>query len=413
VESTPVSNTRQAFAVAGLVALAWAAAPVAGAQPPIRIGASLALTGSYVVFGQNQHRGYKLCEKHVNEKGGVLGRKIEFVLYDDQSEPATGVRLYERLITQDKVDVVIGPYSSPITEAVADVNEKFKMPMVAPGAAATSIFKRGRKFVFMVLPPGEVDLEGLIDIAARKGLKTVAVIHQDVIAARATAQGAIELGKKKGLEVVLVEAYPQGTTDFSALLAKVRAANPDVLAAATYFEDTVAITRQMKDLSVNPKMYGLTTGVDSLRFYELLGRTAEFVYGVTPWVPELVELRAGGLIPIARQYPGAREFVESYKKEFPGADLSYHSAAGYGGCQILIEAIRRAGSLDSGKLREAILKTDRNTVFGGFRVGRDGLQIAHKMVMFQWQDGKKVIVWPEELAPGKPRFPTPPWSQRQ
>jgi branched-chain amino acid transport system substrate-binding protein len=412
VESTPVSNTRKAFAVAGLVALAWAAAPVAGAQPPIRIGASLALTGSYVVFGQNQHRGYKLCERHVNEKGGVLGRKIEFVLYDDQSEPATGVRLYERLITQDKVDVVIGPYSSPITEAVADVNEKFKMPMVAPGAAATSIFKRGRKFVFMVLPPGEVDLEGLIDIAARKGLKTVAVIHQDVIAARATAQGAIELGKKKGLEVVLVEAYPQGTTDFSALLAKVRAANPDVLAAATYFEDTVAITRQMKDLSVNPKMYGLTTGVDSLRFYELLGRTAEFVYGVTPWVPELVELRAGGLIPIARQYPGAREFVESYKKEFPGADLSYHSAAGYGGCQILVEAIRRAGSLDSGKLREAILKIDRNTVFGGFRVDRDGLQIAHKMVMFQWQDGKKVIVWPEELAPGKPRFPTPPWSQR-
>ncbi len=118
------------------------------------------------------------------------------------------------------------------------------------------------------------------------------------------------------------------------------------------------------------------------------------------------------MIPIARQYPGAREFVESYKKEFPGADLSLHSAAGYGGCQILVEAIRRAGSLDSGKLREAILKMDHNTVFGGFRVDRDGVQIAHKALLFQWQDGKKVIVWPEELAPGKPRFPTQPWSQR-
>jgi branched-chain amino acid transport system substrate-binding protein len=139
---------------------------------------------------------------------------------------------------------------------------------------------------------------------------------------------------------------------------------------------------------------------------------AEFVYGTTPWLPELVELRAGGLIPIARQYPGAREFVESYNKAFPGADLSYHSAAGYGGCQILVEAIRRAGSLDSEKLRDAILKMDHNTVFGGFRVDRDGLQIAHKMLLFQWQDGKKVIVWPEELAPGKARFPTPPWSQR-
>ena len=392
------------------IALWWSSGSSVEAQPPIRIGASLALTGTYAVFGQNQHRGYQLCFKHVNEKGGVLGRKLELVRYDDQSQPATGVRLYEKLITQDKVDVIIGPYSSPITEAVADVSEKYKMPMVASGAAATSIFKKGRKFVFMVFPPGEVYLEGLIDIAARKGLKTVAVIYQDVIASRAMG---IDLAKKKGLEVVLVETYPQGTTDFSALLAKVRAANPDVLAVGSYFEDTVAITRQMKDLSVNPKMYGLTTGVDSLRFYELLGQTAEFVYGVTPWLPELVELRAGGLIPIARQYPGAREFVESHRKEFPGADLSYHSAAGYAGCEILVEAIRRAGSLDSERLRKTILKIDRNTVFGGFRVDRDGAQIAHKMVMFQWQDGKKVIVWPEEIAPGKPRFPTPPWSQRR
>jgi branched-chain amino acid transport system substrate-binding protein len=192
----------------------------------------------------------------------------------------------------------------------------------------------------------------------------------------------------------------------------VRAANPDVLGGATRFEDAVAITRQLKALNVNPRIVGLTVGVDTLKFYETLGRDAEFVYGVSPWVPELVELRAGGLIPIARQYPGAREFVESYKKAYPGADSSYHVAAGYGGCEILVEAIRRAGSLDSAKLREAILKTDRNTVFGGFRVDRDGIQVAHKMLLFQWQDGKKVIVWPEELAPGKPRFPTPPWSQR-
>ena len=123
-------------------------------------------------------------------------------------------------------------------------------------------------------------------------------------------------------------------------------------------------------------------------------------------------LRAGGLIPISRQYPGAREFVDSYRKEFPGADLSYHSAAGYAGVPDPVEAIKRAGSLDGEKIREAILKMDLNTVFGGFKVDADGVQIAHKMVTFQWQDGKKVIVWPDELAPGKPRFPTPPWSQR-
>src|SRR5262245_40971760 len=385
---------------------------VVNAQPPIRIGATLAQTGVYAALGQNQLRGYQLCVKHVNERGGLLGRKLKLVVYNDGSDPATAVRLYEKLITQDKVDLVLGPYSSPITEPVADVNEKYRMPMVAPSANATSVYRKGRKFVFMVGAPVEVYLEGLIDLAAQKGLKTVALINLDDIFGRANAQGAVELAKKKALQVVFADAYPEGTADFSAILTKVRAANPDVLGAATRFEDAVTITRHLKALNVNPRMIGLTVGVDLPKFYEVLGRDAEFVYGATQWLPELVELRAGGLIPVARQYPGAREFVESYKRDFPSADLSFHSAQGYGGCQILVEAIRRAGSLDSEKLRDAILKMDHNTVFGGFRVDRDGAQIAHKVLMFQWQDGKKVIVWPEELAPGKPRFPTPPWSQR-
>jgi branched-chain amino acid transport system substrate-binding protein len=407
-----VSKAGKVFAVAVLAVLASAVAPVTEAQSPIRIGASLAQTGVYAALGQNLLRGYQLCVRHVNDKGGVLGRKLELVLYDDGSDPATAIRLYEKLITQDKVDLVLGPFSSPIVEAVADVIEKHRMPMVAPSAATTSIFKKGRKFIFMVQPRAEVFLEGLIDLAAKKGLKTVALINIDDLFGRATTQGTIDLAKNKGLQVVFVDAYPEGNTDFSTVLAKVRAANPDVLGGATRFDDAVAITRQMKALNVNPRMVGLTVGVDLPKFYEVVGRDAEFVYGATPWLPELVELRAGGLIPIARQYPGAREFVESHRKEFPGADLSFFSAAGYGGCQILVEAIRRAGSLDSEKLREAILKMDHNTVFGGFRVDRDGVQIAHKRVMFQWQDGKKVIIWPEELAPGKPRFPTPPWSQR-
>ena len=385
----------------------------AEAQPPIRIGASLSQTGVYAALGQNQLRGYQLCVRHVNDKGGVLGRKLELVVYDDGSDPATAVRLYQKLITQDKVDLVLGPFSSPVTDAVADVTEKHKLPMVAPAAPTTSIYRKGRRFIFSMLSPAEFRLEGLIDLAAKKGLKTVALIHADTIFGRAAAQGASELAKKKGFQVVSVDAFPLETTDFSAILTKVRAANPDVLGGATIFEDAVAITRQLKALNMNPRMVGLTVGVDLPKFYEALGRDAEFVYGAATWLPELVEVRAGGLIPIARQYPGAREFVESYKKEFHGAELSYQSAQGYGGCQVLMEAIRRASSLESEKLREAILKLDFNTVFGAFKVDSRGLQIAHRSVLFQWQDGKKVIVWPEELAPGNPRFPTPPWSQRQ
>ena len=406
-----MSKARKVSAAAALVAQAWAVAPVAEAQPPIRIGATLPQTGVYAAPGQNLRHGYQLCVKHMNDKGGVLGRKLELVQYDDGSDPATAVRLYEKLITQDKVDLVLGPFGSPITDAVANVTEKHKMPMMTH-AATPSIFKKGRKFVFTVLPPSEVNLEGLIDLAAKKGLKTLAIINEDNILAKAVAHGTMELAKKKGLQVVFTEAYPQGTTDFSAILPRLGALNPDVLAAATFFEDVVAITRQMKDLGVNPRMYGATVGVALPKFYETLGRTAEFVYGSTPWEPELVTLRAGGLIPIARQYPGAREFVEAYRREFPGADLSVQSAGGYAACQILVEATKRAGSLDGAKVRDRILRLDLNTVYGAFKVDQDGVQIAHKWLLFQWQDGQKVLVWPEELAPGKARFPTPPWNQR-
>ena len=401
--------------VAALVALSLGVGTLAigDAQPPLRIGASLAQTGPYAAPAQNQHRGYELCVKHANEKGGVLGRRIDLIAEDDQSKAPTAVAIYERLITKDKVDAILGPYYAPIIDAVADVSEKHKMPMVGPGGATTSIHKKGRRFVFMVFSPGEVYLEGLIDMAAKRGLKTAALIYEDTLFPRGLAQGTLELAKKRGLSVGLVESYPSRTTDFSAILGRVRTANPDVLAAGTYFEDAVTITRQLRELNVSPKMFAVTVGGDFPQFYQRLGRDAEFVYGSSQWEAELVTLRAGGLIPIARQYPGAREFVESHRKEFPGVQLSYHSAAGYGGCQVLLEAIRRAGSVDGEKVRDALLKMDFHTVFGAFKVDADGLQIAHKMVMFQWQDGKKVIVWPDELAPGKPRFPTPPWSERR
>ena len=406
------ANPGKACAVVALAALAWAAVPAAEAQAPIRIGASLSQTGVHAVPGQNQLRGYQLCVKHLNDKGGLLGRKVELVAHDDGSDPATAARLSEKLITQDRVDLVLGPFISDVVDAVASVTEKHKMPMVVPGGAA-SIYRKGRKFVFGMSSPVEHFLEGFIDLAAKKGLKTVALIYPDIVFGRALTQGTNELAKKKGLQVVFAQAWPLGTTDFSALLTKVRAANPDVVGIGARFEDHVAITRQMKALNVNPRMVGLAgDGMDRPKFYEVLGRDAEFAYGTAPWLSELVEVRAGGLIPIARQYPGAREFVESYRKEYPAADLEYVSAVSYGGCQILIEAVRRAGSLEGGKLREAILRMNGNTVYGVFRVDADGLQIGHKFVLFQWQDGKRAIVWPEELAPATPRFPTPPWSQR-
>jgi branched-chain amino acid transport system substrate-binding protein len=372
------------------------------AQGPIRIGASLSMTGTYAKLGNYQHEGYKLCAKQANEKGGLLGRKIEMVVYDDQSTPATAVRLYEKLITEDKVEAIMGPYSSPVSEAAANVTEKYKKVMVMPLAATTSIFKRPpdkkRYYIFMVLTPAEVYLEGLIDIAVKRGLKTIAVINEDTLFTKTAAAGAVDLAKKRGLQVVFQEAYPKGNQEFTGLLTKIRAVNPDVLAASTYFDDAVAITRQMKELNVNPKMYALTVGGDLPEFQDLLKQNADYIYGVTQWEPGL-------------SYPGNREFVEAYKKEF-GREPAYFSTAGYAGCVIYLEAAKRAGTLDADKVRDVLLKLETKTAFGDFKVDQDGVQTAHKMGLTQWQDGKKVMVWPDELASGKPRFPTPPWNQR-
>src|SRR5882672_10650729 len=150
--------TRKAVGILlGAVTVATAAvltiALMVDAQGPIRLGASLSLTGTYAKLGKNQHEGYQLCIKELNAKGGLLGRKLDLVVYDDQSMPPTAVRLYEKLITEDKVDAVMGPYSSPVSEAAANVTEKYKKVMVAPLAATTSIFKKGRKYMFMVISP--------------------------------------------------------------------------------------------------------------------------------------------------------------------------------------------------------------------------------------------------------------------
>jgi len=372
---------------AGVVLLAGPA----DAQGPIRIGASLSLTGTYAEPGTYQSEGYKLCERDLNAKGGLLGRKVEMVVYDDQSQPATGVRLYEKLITEDKVDAVMGPYSSAISEAVANVTEKYKKVMVAPLAATTSIFKKGRKYAFMVISPAEVYLEGLVDIAAKRKLKTIAIINEDTLFPKASAQGTEELAKKAGLQVVFKEAYPKGNQDFSGLLIKLKAANPDVLAAATYFDDAVALARQMKELDVTPRMTAVTVGGDLPKFQELLKQTAEGIYGASQWE---------GALP----YPGAKEFFDTYTKEFKH-EPSYHSAAGYAGCILYAEGVKKAGSLEADRVRDALLALKTRTMFGDYQVDKDGFQVAHKMVLLQWQEGKRVVVWPDDLANGKPRFP--------
>ena len=366
------------------------------AQPPIRLGASIAITGRDAIQGGYVREGYLLCQKHVNERGGLLGRPIEFLIRDDASDPKAAAGLYEKLITEDKVDAVMGPYGSPMTDAVAEVTEKHRKLMVAPVAGTTAIWEKGRRYLIMVLSPLEAATVGTIDLAAGNGLKTIGVIG--ALARPAIAKGALESARKKGLEVVVHEMFPIGTTDFSAILDKVKTAMPDVLVVGAPPADAIAITRQMRERDVNVKMYDVSPGGAFPDFPKRLGKTAEFVYAGSPWEPDL-------------PYPGNREFVAAYQKEFTRAPAA-NSAAAYAGCQMFVDAVSRAGSLDSDRVRGELLKLKTRAVFGDFAVDERGFQIGHKDTTVQWQDGRAVVVWPDEAATAKPRFPTPPWSER-
>jgi branched-chain amino acid transport system substrate-binding protein len=152
----------------------------------------------------------------------------------------------------------------------------------------------------------------------------------------------------------------------------------------------------MKEHDVDVRMYGTSGAVSE--FQEALGEDAEFAYGLSAWEPSLPN-------------PGVEEFAQAYLREF-GTVPSFHAAGAYGSCQLFMEAARRAGSLDSEALREALLSLETTTVFGDFAVDERGYQTANRGLFIQWQDGAKVVVWPEELATAEPRLPTPRWSER-
>jgi len=388
-----------ALALFTLPALIIGVAP-SEAQQSIRIGSSLPISGKESSLqGGYCREGYLLCQKHVNQQGGVLGRQIELVIYDDASDGKTAAGNYEKLIAEDKVDAVLGPYGSGTTEAVADVVEKHRMIMIAPTSGSSSIWEKGRKYLIMGLSPVESVPEGLLDLAARNGLRRVAVIKLEGVVANAASKGASELAKKKGLEVVFDEAYPKGTSDFSDILNRVKATTPDVLMTASVrLEDLVTINRQMRDVDLNVKMLSSVPYGPLPEYYKQVGKDAEFVYGGSFWETGL-------------SYSGNREFVTAYEKEFNRAP-TVQSAASYAGCRLLVDAIRATGSLESDKLRGALLALRTKTVMGDFAVDNRGFQTGYKAVTVQWQDGKKAIVWPDEVASAKERFPTPPWTQR-
>ncbi|MEA5444439.1 amino acid ABC transporter substrate-binding protein [Gammaproteobacteria bacterium AB-CW1] len=363
----------------------------------LRIGATMSESGAYATQGTAARNGYLLCQEHLNEAGGILNRPVEFTILDDRSDPELAPELYEKLISKHEVDAVMGPYGSTLTEAVAPVTEAHEMIHISPLAATTSIWEQGREYLFMVLPPAELFLAGVMHLAAERDLNRIAVVKEDQLFPRAAGAGAQQTAEDLGLEVVFHTAYESGTEDFSSILRQIRDGDVEVLAmAASNLDDFIRMTEQLRDSSIDLKMFGSSGAVEE--YIETLGEDGEYTYGLSAWEPTL-------------DRPGIETFVADYQERFDRAP-SFHAAGAYGSCRLFAKAAKEAGSIESGALRTALLDMRTTTLFGPFEVDSRGYQIANQGILIQWQDGEKAVVWPEEQATAEPRFPTPPWDER-
>jgi branched-chain amino acid transport system substrate-binding protein len=372
--------------------------PARAEQKPILIGASMSLSGTYAAGGKYSLEGTQLWVDDVNERGGLLGRKVQLVYYDDKSDANTGVQLYEKLITADKVDLVIGPYSSAVTSAVSTVAEKHHMTMLGPEAADVKIYQRGYKYNFQAQTQASRYMAGALALAKAKGYRKLAMLSEDTAFPKAVASEVAKLAPGSGLEVVFNETYPKGSSDFSALLTKVKQAGAEVIFANSYLPDSQGIIRQCRELGVEAKMFAVAVGAAEPEFGNL-GSTGEYVFGATQWAASM-------------PWPGNAAFASRYQKKFNRAP-DYHSASNYAAGQVLEAAVKQVGSLDQDKLAGAIAKLKLDTVYGRFEVDDKSIQVGYTSALLQWQKGKQVLVWPEKLAEREPILPTPAWSSRQ
>ncbi len=364
------------------------------------VGGAISQTGRFAEPAGRQLNSIKMWVDEVNGRGGLLGRKIKLVLLDDKSDTQTAVKLYEKLITEDKVDVLLAPYSSGITEAVANVNERYKMPFVAYGASSSPIWEKGRKYIFSIVAVAEDYQKGSLHLAKQIGVGKIAIIGEDSLFPRQSGIGAKEWADKLGIQVVLQENYPQKQTDFTALLQKVKASGAEAIMSNSYFADAAAQLRQMRELNLNFKLFSSTVGPGLPKFAEQLGKAAEYVLGFSQWEP----------VPDILKHPGMKEYVTEYEKRF-GEKPNYHAGSTYGALQVTEAAIKKAGSFDNEKLRDALASIEVTTVFGRYKVNAKGMN-EHEGITFQILDGERRIVYPEKWAETKAKLPTPEWGKR-
>jgi branched-chain amino acid transport system substrate-binding protein len=366
----------------------------------IKVGIATSLSGMYKEFGTEQYRGLKMWVDDVNERGALLAHPIEIVGYDNQSDPELCARLYEKLITEDKVDLLVGPYSSGMTLAARPVAEKYNFPMMVEGTAPT-IWEGEVKNMFGIFTPSEKSMESVLSVAAGRGLKRVALAYANTDFPQGVARGVRNEVLKQGLQLVLDEEYNQAyktSEEFMGLVARMIEVDPDVVIVASYYLDSIAFTRQAKSARLEPNMLVFTTGPALIEFGDALGPDTEGIISTVQWM-------------LSQRMPGSFDFSFRYRRKH-GVDADYNAAGGYAAGQIIEAAVRLAGSLDREKVREQLMTMKFRSLIGHFRVDENGKQVGKPNYIIQWQKGKRRLVYPEKLARFELLYPFPPWDDR-
>ena len=379
-------------------AAALSLAAPAYAADPVRIGVALSQTGNLADSAAPYFKGLDLWREQANSRGGLAGHPIEFVVYDDRSDPATAARLYEKLITDDKVNLVISSLGSATAATGSAVAEKHKVIMINGGGAAEAIQQRGFKYVFQTAARISSYADGIVPMIEKYKIKSMALVSRDYAAARDISKTIKEQIKEKDVKVVMDEYFPAGTADFSSQIAKGQQLQPDLWIGLLYPSEAIETVRQFHSMNYMPKFF-IANGVSQDDFITSAGKDAEYALGMSLYEPSLPS-------------EGNKEFVKTYHDKY-NSDPGYYAAFGFVAGTVLEAAIKKVGSIDTEKVREVLTTLKLGTVMGKHEVDPTTyMQIGVRGLVVQVQNGKREVVWPEEYRTAEPKLPIPAWDKR-
>src|SRR5712691_11759837 len=374
----------------------------------VTLGAAVQLTGFLAGSGRCDGDGCRVAVDRVSGKGGIRRGDMQYRLalkvLDNQSDAKHSVRQQEELLAKDKVNVLLGPYSSFDVLAGAAVAEKHQVPMVQSGGAASRIFARGNKYVFGTLPASDDYFRSTIEMLARltPKAKTVAIVYGDDPFDITLAQSTADLLKQAGLDVVLDQQYSERTPNFYNILTLIEARDPDVILWSGHEAGAISFIRQAKGRNINPNLLAsFTVGVPSAGFRAALGKDANYAFGMTPWLPS-ERLKD-------RWFGDASQFAAAYEKKF-GYAPDYHAAAAVAAVETVVRAMEAASPFERNEVRDAIAKVDFDSVYGRIRFGENG-QIALPQTVIQIQDDKVIEIFTDRFI-NQPVYPVPAWDKR-